>query len=45
MWNFLSALDKFVGPATSAVYAAYQKLAARIFNVSTQTPLALSFPF
>lgn len=37
MWNFLSAVDKFVGPTTSAVYAAYQKLAARIFNGSTQT--------
>lgn len=35
MWNLLSAADKF-GPATSAVTAAYQNLAARIFNGSTQ---------
>ena len=31
------AVDKCVGPATSAVYAAYQKPAARIFSVSTQS--------
>lgn len=36
MWNFLSAVDEFVGPATSAVCAAYRKLAARISNVSTR---------
>ena len=44
LWLQVSALrriygisvDTFVGPVTSALYAAYQKLAARIFPVSTQ---------
>lgn len=44
LWLQVSALrriygisvDTFVAPATSALYAAYQKLAARIFPVSTQ---------
>lgn len=36
VWNFLSAADKFVGLATSAIAAAYQTLAARIFSDSTQ---------
>lgn len=34
-WNLLSAVDTFVCLATSAVYAAYQKLAARIFTRCT----------
>lgn len=38
MWNSFFAADKFVGPATSTVYAAYQKLAAR---TSAHGPTAL----
>lgn len=45
VWSFFSAADTFVDPATSAIYAAYQKLAARIFNVSTRTRCTQSFPF
>lgn len=43
MRSFSSAADEFVGPAPSAVCEAYQKLAARIFNVSAQARLHCRF--